>query len=159
MATYTNNYQLHQWEASDSFLRTDFNADFAKIDAAIQAVEAAANTALAGKASLEALSAVQALAAARPQMAAGTYTGDGSEGRLINLGLRPKVLILAQGTTAAVMLVDGGPVPDSKGVHTIALDDQGFQVTFSTYNQGSTVYQHKPITNLSGGIYAYLALY
>ena len=35
MATYTSHYQLHQWEASDSFLRTDFNTDFQKIDAAL----------------------------------------------------------------------------------------------------------------------------
>ena len=35
MATYTTNYGLHQWEASDDFLRTDFNTDFAKIDAAL----------------------------------------------------------------------------------------------------------------------------
>ena len=35
MAGYTNNYQLHQWEAGDDFLREDFNEDFAKIDGAI----------------------------------------------------------------------------------------------------------------------------
>ena len=50
MASYTTNYQLHQWEASDSFLRTDFNTDFQKIDAAVKGVETAANTALALKA-------------------------------------------------------------------------------------------------------------
>ena len=32
MANYTPNYQLHQWEPQDPFLRTDFNADLAKID-------------------------------------------------------------------------------------------------------------------------------
>lgn len=35
MASYTQHYQLHQWEPSDDFLRTDFNDDFKKIDAAI----------------------------------------------------------------------------------------------------------------------------
>ena len=35
MATYTENYQLHQWVPEDDFLRTDFNEDFAKIDAAL----------------------------------------------------------------------------------------------------------------------------
>ena len=35
----TTNYQLSQWEASDKVLRTDFNADNAKIDAAIKALE------------------------------------------------------------------------------------------------------------------------
>ena len=33
----TTNYQLNQWEASDRVLRTDFNSDNAKIDAAIKA--------------------------------------------------------------------------------------------------------------------------
>ena len=28
MASYTANYQLHQWEPADFFLRTDFNADY-----------------------------------------------------------------------------------------------------------------------------------
>ena len=35
MAQYTENYSLHQWEAEDPFLRTDFNGDFSKIDAAL----------------------------------------------------------------------------------------------------------------------------
>ena len=35
MANYTEHYQLHQWEGSDPFLRTDFNEDLAKIDTAI----------------------------------------------------------------------------------------------------------------------------
>ena len=36
MATnHTSNYQLCQWEASDQVLRSDFNADNAKVDAAL----------------------------------------------------------------------------------------------------------------------------
>lgn len=60
MSSYTSNYQLHQWEPSDNFLRTDFNADFAKIDAAIKGVE---TTALAAVQETEttALTAVQTL--------------------------------------------------------------------------------------------------
>ena len=34
-ANQTTNYQLNQWEATDQVLRTDFNADNAKIDAAL----------------------------------------------------------------------------------------------------------------------------
>ena len=34
---HTANYQLSQWEPEDKVLRTDFNADNAKIDAAIKA--------------------------------------------------------------------------------------------------------------------------
>ena len=55
MATYTSNYQLHQWVPGDNFLRTDFNTDFQKIDAALgQKAEKSAVTSLqsqvAGKA-------------------------------------------------------------------------------------------------------------
>ncbi|NBI11727.1 hypothetical protein D1641_17310 [Colidextribacter sp. OB.20] len=35
----TTNYQLNQWEASDRVLRTDFNADNAKIEAALSGLE------------------------------------------------------------------------------------------------------------------------
>ena len=44
----TTNYNLNQWEAGDRVLRTDFNADNAKIDAAIKA-ETDARAALAGQ--------------------------------------------------------------------------------------------------------------
>ena len=46
-STYTSNYRLNQWEPGDKVLRTDFNADNAKIDAA-----------LAGKAEVSALEAL-----------------------------------------------------------------------------------------------------
>ena len=36
-SSYTSNYNLCQWEASDKVLRTEFNADNAKIDAALSA--------------------------------------------------------------------------------------------------------------------------
>lgn len=35
MATYTEQYGLHQWEPQDDFLRSDFNTDFQKIDTAL----------------------------------------------------------------------------------------------------------------------------
>ena len=39
MATnQTTNYQLNQWEPTDQVLRTDFNADNAKLDAALNAL-------------------------------------------------------------------------------------------------------------------------
>ena len=40
MATnQTSNYQLNQWEPTDQVLRTDFNADNVKLDAAIAELE------------------------------------------------------------------------------------------------------------------------
>jgi len=54
-SNYTSNYSLCQWEASDKVLRTEFNADNAKIDAAIKAVDSRVD----GKASNLALSSLQ----------------------------------------------------------------------------------------------------
>ena len=34
----TKNYQLHQWEATDDFLRTEFNENFGKLDEAARVV-------------------------------------------------------------------------------------------------------------------------
>lgn len=39
MSTQTQHLGLHQWEPDDDFLRTDFNQDFAKIDAGVKAAE------------------------------------------------------------------------------------------------------------------------
>ena len=54
MANYTEHYQLHQWEPSDSFLRTDFNQDFARIDTGIRAAKAQAERLEQEKADIEA---------------------------------------------------------------------------------------------------------
>ena len=69
MANYTEHYQLHQWESEDSFQRTDFNADFAKIDGAI---------------------------AACSHTVKGAYTGNGSY-LTVELGFRPAAVLVSLG--------------------------------------------------------------
>lgn len=75
MAKKTEHYQLNQWEAEDSFLRTDFNEDNAKIDAAL----AAATGAL-------------------PKIATGSYTGNGKYGsanpKSIEIGFAAKLVVI-----------------------------------------------------------------
>ena len=81
MASYTTNYGLHQWESTDDFLRTDFNTDFQKIDAALAGIQADTD--------------------GKVEMVTGTYQGDGSDERTITLGFQPKaVLTMAYGTVA-----------------------------------------------------------
>ena len=75
-ANHTTNYELNQWLSADQVLRTDFNADNAKLDVA-----------LAGKAEQTDLSEVQA---SIPRVAAGTYTGDGAASRTIHIGFPPR---------------------------------------------------------------------
>ena len=69
MASYTQHYQLHQWEPEDHFLRTDFNADFLKIDTALKE---------------------------KSGSVLGTYTGDGTTNRVIDFG-QEVALIIVQG--------------------------------------------------------------
>ena len=57
-SNHTTNYNLNQWEATDKVLRTDFNEDNAKIDAALKAnadvaAAAAAAAALCGNCQIE----------------------------------------------------------------------------------------------------------
>jgi len=54
-SNYTPNYSLCQWEADDQVLRTEFNADNAKIDAALKSLSTTVN----GKASTSALNSLK----------------------------------------------------------------------------------------------------
>ena len=75
MATnQTANYDLNQWLSTDQVLRTDFNADNAKLDAVLAGL---AETA-AGKAEQTAVDALSAQVAALPRIAVGTYVGTGT---------------------------------------------------------------------------------
>ncbi|UQT46648.1 hypothetical protein M5E87_15015 [Flavonifractor plautii] len=79
MTNYTAHYQLHQWEPEDSFLRTDFNEDFAKIDGA-----------LGGKAEQSAVDTLAEQVAGKSELVTGSYTGDGEASRTIELGFSPR---------------------------------------------------------------------
>lgn len=52
---HTPNYSLSQWEPNDQVRRTDFNADNAKIDAALKAADARADALAESKADVTAL--------------------------------------------------------------------------------------------------------
>ena len=66
MADYTEHYQLHQWVPEDDFLRTDFNEDFAKIDAALEG---------------------------KPEIVTGSYIGHGGT-REVSLGFEPAAVVV-----------------------------------------------------------------
>ena len=69
----TTNYQLNQWEPTDQVLRTDFNADNAKLDTALAGLAAKGTE-------LEADLAAAAAGAGNCQMELFTYTGTGTCG-------------------------------------------------------------------------------
>ena len=158
MASFsTANYQLCQWEPADQVQRTDFNADNAKIDAALS--ELAAD--MANKASLSALSSVQA---SMPRVAVGTYTGNGTASRKITLSFTPKaVLVLPQkgplyesgsvSRTYGGLAVTGSNVLDGQGTAVVSIVSNGFQVAYYESNS----YTHAA-SNQSGTVYHYFAI-
>lgn len=133
MPNTTKNYQLNQWEPDDYFLRTDFNADNAKLDAALSL---------------------------KCEMVAGTYTGDGTASREITLGFAPKAVLLCnqQGqmgdSTGQSFYYGGLALPNAPilagEVTALAVTENGFQVTQDS--SGAYVY-----TNFNGKTYHYLA--
>ena len=78
-SSQTPNYNLNQWSKDDRVLMEDFNADNAKIDAAIGAVAAKAASLAAEKADKAALDAV---AAACPYVKLLDYTSTAAVTRL-----------------------------------------------------------------------------
>jgi len=127
MSTKTEHLGLHQWEPEDSFLRSDFNEDFAKIDAGVKA-------------------------AAELPYAVGTFTaGSGSETVTVELGFTPSAVLV--GGTLGVFSNSGSSntaVFNSQGFavrgepshyvgysceiksETVTIVEGGFQVTLLT---------------------------
>ena len=87
---YTEHYNLCQWEPADKVLREDFNADNAKLDAALAAQQTAIEKA---QADVDA-----AYRPAFPPVVTGCYSGSGAASATIRLGFRPRaVLVLPNG--------------------------------------------------------------
>lgn len=77
MASYTEHYQLHQWEPQDPFLRTDFNEDLSKVDKALFQL------------------ASEKYGADKKVFTCGSYIGDGSTGlQEVTLAFQPSLLYL-----------------------------------------------------------------
>ena len=138
MATYTSNYQLHQWVPEDDFLRTDFNTDFQKIDAALarkaeKSTVTSLQTQVAGKAD----------ASTVPRVAAGTYTGNGTT-KSISLGFQPRAVIIPiEGYTVAILLTGQTCAAGS-------ITSSGFTATRDP--------SYSRVANTNGQTYAYLAI-
>ena len=151
-SNHTTNYNLNQWEATDKVLRTDFNADNAKIDAALAGLAGtvAEHTAsLAAKGNLT----VQML----------SYTGNGGYGEssptVINFPKRP-VFFLAFGHQG--VLIAGGD--DTSQAQVIRYNGLGTGVMTSNFtwngNQARFWWQEAyGQLNVSGKPYRVIAFY
>ena len=150
----TTNYQLNQWAKSDQVQMEDFNADNAKIDAA-----------LAQKADASALAALTTLVGVPVRLAAGSYAGDGAASRVIPLPFTPKAVfvILVNGYTYAFsngfgpsapyggLAVTGHPAGASAEYPAVEIVSGGFQVSYRTENAANR-------TNSANEKYNYIAL-
>ena len=93
----TGNYNLSQWEISDRIQMEDFNADNAKIDAALKAEQ---DTRAAAVTELTAQLAQKALASdLQGLIVTGTYTGTATSSNMkvtqsIDLGFQPRFLMV-----------------------------------------------------------------
>ena len=151
----TQNYQLNQYEPQDNFLRTDFNADNQKIDAALKKVEDKADSAATrteltqlsqrvdGKADQTALT--QGLTQ-KCEAYLGSYTGDSDSPtvawRTISLGFTPKaVLVVMGGGQNGHTLDDCAAQLALQGSKTVDLEivEGGFKV-YSKLNETDSRY-------------------
>ena len=131
MATYTEHYGLHQWLPEDNFLRTDFNTDLEKIDAA-----------LGGKTNL----------------LIGSYSGNSTYPRVITAGVTPKAVLLISSSgetesgngTVGGLFAPGFPLKMNSDVLAQITED-GFQLL-----KKSTIYYG---INEKGTTYYYCIFY
>lgn len=124
----TENYQLHIWSPGDIFSREEINANFSALDSAAA------------------------------QVVVGSFVGDGSLERFIDLGFTPRAVLITadNGATFYSQAQYGGlAVTGVNAVYqsreTIALKEGGFQIMYFT--NGSSVCS----INRSGQTRIYLA--
>ena len=152
----TEFYQLNQWQAEDQVLRTEFNQDNAKVDAALHALAQTASglsQSIAGlNQSITALN--QAVAAAGTcSFVSGSYTGDGTQSTTLTFEKKPYVLLVYNSSTMGLYFrgADKGArlySASTVNMHNVAWGDH--TVTRSGDNNA--------ILNLNGAVYNYLAL-
>ena len=137
------NYQLNQWEAGDQVLREEFNADNAKIDAAL------------GEAA---------------RIVTGTYTGNGNSSQTISLGFTPKAVYVCTSFGATYhrnspsfyyggMALEGHPLKSESTSNStpsysiVTIVEGGFKVYHGWYSGVAGIY-----SNNENVVYHYLAL-
>lgn len=125
--TKTENFQLPQWEAGDPVRREDFNRAMERIDEGLTASSCVIGS----------------------YVGTGTSMGDG--GQVIDLGFRPRFLIISHGWTdpnhapPTLMIVGQAGAADVSGFLT--LEDNGFRVgllstSYFKLNTANMVYDY-----------------
>ena len=166
-SNYTSNYGLCQWEANDKVLRSEFNGDNAKIDAAISAVDSRVD----GKASTSALNSLKNTVSSLSttitgqgntlgkkgncQVAVTSYTGNGQDTRTHTFPKKPVMFFIIGN---ALMFVGYGSTwaMNHDGSFAINTAWSGSCVTLSV---NAITNQARAIANVNGKTYQIIALY
>ena len=166
-SNYTSNYGLCQWEANDKVLRSEFNGDNAKIDAAISAVDSRVD----GKASTSALNSLKNTVSSLSttvsgqgttlgkkgncQVAVTSYTGNGQDTRTHTFPRKPVMFFIIGN---ALMFVGYGSTwaMNHDGSFAINTAWSGTSVTLSV---NAITNQARAIANVNGKTYQIIALY
>ena len=90
----SQNLKLHLWEPEDNFLRTEFNENFAAIDAALKAEEIARAAGVSNALTTAQRAQTTANAALVRPYVTGSYTGTGADMTIV-LGFRPSFLFIS----------------------------------------------------------------
>ena len=152
-SNHTANYGLCQWEPGDSFVRSEFNGDNEKVDAALHALET-------GKAAQSAVTALTGAVNGKCRMAAGSYTGNGTaagDSQQISVGFPVQAVLVERqdgsrsgsgyGTRAGLAL-QGQPLRLGNGT-LVSVSGSGFTAYVRAESQGSL--------NTRDVVYYYLA--
>lgn len=161
---HTQNYNLNQWVKSDQVRMEDFNADNAKIDAAIKTVEQKADSLTAGKADASAVTALSQTVAAHTsalskkgncQIYTASYVGTGtygSDGRCsLQFSAEPQLVI--------VLNVNGHPLVMLRPLGFAIMNGRTVDVLWSS--RGVSWYSTEGSTiqlNQQGSVYPVAAL-
>ncbi len=167
----TANYGLNQWEAEDAVRRVDFNADNAKIDAALKdaadalSEEVSARTAAVSAEISARMSAVSSLNYSLSRrgncdVRTTSYTGDGSDSKTLSFSSSPKfVVIIGPQAAAFVSGTAGTSLVQDSARGTLPSDLtaawNGPQVTLSL-THGSNV---SALMNTSGAQYQVISFH
>ena len=149
----TTNYQLNQWDPDDKVLRTDFNADNAKLDAALHALDGQ-------KADRSEVETLETQLGQYAKITLGTYTGNGAASQTISLGGKPRAVLVMEsngslsdpmtGRYYGGLALEDQPTESSRTT-IVSVTEQGFAVY---YNSDARVY-----TNSADTKYVYLAVF
>ena len=163
----TANYRLSQWEAEDAVRRVDFNADNAKIDAALKAV----NQRLDGKADASVVDGLSQTVAGHTgtlsshagsishlgncQVYNGSYTGDGGATKSLSFPGYPVFVLIQDAGYGSQFLLRGAerPLGDYNHVSMSATwTPRGVSWTYPNADSSGAPF------NRSGAVYTVLAL-